>query len=78
MDSRTIDYLIHNLSKGTQCICSGRKELLSYFKLKNCNINKNKISRIHCLQLPEDGEMILESNTTHMIYCVEELYKWEK
>jgi hypothetical protein len=56
----------------------GRKELLGYARQIGCTIDKNKLSRVPCLELPQDGELEMESNTTHKIYCIEELAKWEK
>jgi len=77
MDSRIIDYLIHDLTDGTQHICMGRKELLCYAKEIGCTIDKNKLSRITCPDFTQDGDLNIESNTTHKIYCIEELAKWE-
>jgi len=75
MDSRTTEYLVHDISNGLQHICSGRKELISYAKQIDCCINKNKLARVKCSQLATDGEMIITSHKTHKKYYIEELFK---
>lgn len=77
MDSRIIEYLVHNLSNGTQFICRGRKNLFAYAKEIDCCIDKNKLSRVSCLEFPTDGELVLISNKDDSIYCIEELLKWK-
>ena len=76
---KTVWYLVHDLTAGTQIECKGQKKLLECIRNLKCSVDKNSLPQI--LKVPankeekdgEDvGELNIISDDNHDI-CIEEM-----
>ncbi|MFA6845180.1 MAG: hypothetical protein WCR02_05595 [Sphaerochaetaceae bacterium] len=72
--SRRIDYLVQDLTDGSQRICTGRESLLAVLRDYGFRLDKNKLSEIHQLTSGIFSFSLLSVNN-HDI-SVEELFVW--
>ncbi len=76
---KTVWYLVHDLTAGTQIECKGQKKLLECIRRLKCSVDNNSLPQI--LKVPtnkeemdgEDvGELNIISDDNHDI-CIEEM-----
>ena len=76
---KTVWYLVHDLTTGTQIECKGQKKLLECIRRLKCSVDNNSLPQI--LKVPtnkeemdgEDvGELNIISDDNHDI-CIEEM-----